>query len=160
MVFDLIRLKNKLEDEVTIDMDYEFNDEIIKSTEIMNPFTIHLKGSIKRNSLDGFYLNVNVDGEMNLPCSVTLKPVPVKISIQVEGNLDELLEEMEENHKKIENSIDILPIIWENIVMEIPMKVTSPNVTSVKTEGEGWKFVTEENEEIKNPALEQLKDLL
>ena len=44
--------------------------------------------------------------------------------------------------------------------MEIPMKVTSPDVTSVKTEGEGWKFVTEENEEIKNPALEQLKDLL
>ena len=69
------------------------------------------------------------------------------------------MEEIDENHKKIENSIDILPIIWENILMEIPMKVTSPDAYSVKAEGEGWKFVTDEMD-TKNPALEKLKDLL
>lgn len=159
MVFDLIRLKSNLEKSISIDCDYKIDEPFINSTEIMNPFCIHVNGFITKSTLEGFDIQIQVDGVMELPCSITLKPVSVPFSIEIEGNLDELLEEIEENHKKIENSIDLLPIIWENILMEIPMKVTSPDAYSTKVEGNGWKFVTEEEEEI-NPALAKLKDLL
>lgn len=160
MIFDLTRLKNELEDQIEINEHYQFEEDMLSSTELISPFEIEMKGFIERDSLDGFLLNVKVNGTMILPCSVTLKPVSVPLKIHITGNIDELLEEIEKNHKKIENSIDILPIIWENILMEIPMKVTSEDAYSNKIEGEGWKLVTDEKEETINPALAKLKDLL
>ncbi len=159
MDFDLTRVKNKIEEEIEIDHEYEIDSNLISGTDLLEPLKIFLKGKITRDVLEGFLLDVEVTGTMMLPCSITLKPVSVPLDIHITGNLDELMEEIDENHKKIENSIDILPIIWENILMEIPMKVTSPDAYSVKTEGEGWKFVTDEMD-AKNPALEKLKDLL
>lgn len=159
MDFDLTRLKNKIDNEIEINHTYEIKEEMITGTDLMEPFKIILKGKITRDVLEGFLLDVEVSGTMTLPCSITLKPVSVPFHIHIDGNLDELMEEIDENHKKIENSIDILPIIWENILMEIPMKVTSPDAYSEVSEGEGWKFVTDEMD-MKNPALEKLKDLL
>lgn len=159
LIFDLTRLKNKVENQIVIEMDYQIDDDLLSTTDIISPFSIHMNGVITRDPIDGFWLDVRVSGEMILPCSVTLEPVVVPIQIQIVGNLDELSEEALENHKKIENSIDILPIIWENIVIEIPMKVTSPNAYSKKVKGEGWEFVTEKREQA-NPALAKLKDLL
>ena len=161
MVFDLIRLKNKLVDSILVETEYEFKKEELAGTDLIAPLKVFVKGKISRDVLEGFDLSLKVSGTMTLPCSITLKPVPVPFEIEIDGNLDELFEEIEENHKKIENSIDILPIIWENIVMEIPMKVTSPDVSSIKSEGDGWKLVTEkEQKEEINPALAKLKDLL
>lgn len=159
MNFDLTRLKNKIEDEIIIDTVYRFEEEQLSGTEIISPLNLTVTGNITRDVLDGYTLNIEIKGEAMLPCSITLKPVSVPLDIHVTGNLDELLEEMNKNHKKIENSIDILPIIWENVLMEIPMKVTSPDAYFEKKEGKGWKFVTG-SEQNSNPALEKLKDLL
>jgi uncharacterized protein len=54
-----------------------------------------------------------------------------------------------------------MPIIWQNIVVEIPMKVVSPNLDNTKLKGDGWELLTEEEKmsEI-DPRLEKLKDLL
>jgi uncharacterized protein len=54
-----------------------------------------------------------------------------------------------------------MPIIWQNIVVEIPMRVISPNLSNVKLEGDGWKLLTEdeENDEL-DPRLDKLRDLL
>ena len=93
---------------------------------------------------------------MVLPCAITLKPVDYPFSTEINGQLDELLVE---NDKKFKNTIDILPIIWENILMEIPMRVVSPNAKPEKLKGEGWQFITEQKGNV-NPELEKLKDLL
>ena len=70
------------------------------------------------------------------------------------------MENFEENSTNFQNSIDILPIIWENILMEIPMRVVSEeaNDSNITMEGEGWKFVTEEEE--KTSPLSELLDYL
>ena len=98
---------------------------------------------------------------MILPCSVTLKDVLYPFSFKIDGILEEIESENEYFLKKSENTIDIFPIIWENILMEIPMKVVSDEAKDYTAEGNGWKLITEENshEEI-NPALAKLKDLL
>ena len=71
-----------------------------------------------------------------------------------------MMEEIQEIAKKNNNSLDIFPIIWENILMEIPIKVTGPEATDLKLSGDGWKLVTEESEEKENSAFAKLKDLL
>ena len=70
-----------------------------------------------------------------------------------------MLEEIGKNDKNLENTIDILPIIWENILMEIPMRVVNEDIHDATLKGEGWSFVTEEQPSI-NPELQKLKDLL
>ena len=74
-------------------------------------------------------------------------------------DFDELLKEINETLKKNQNTIDILPIIWENILMEIPIRVVGDKNQNLQMEGDGWKLITEEEKKL-NPELQKLKDLL
>lgn len=159
MEFDLTKLNSNIIEYLPIDLVYSFSKEQLAGTDLISLDNVKINGSISKDSIGNFIIDVNIDGVMVLPCSVTLKPVSYPFSTNVSGNMEEMLKEIDENAKKIINSIDIFPIIWENILMEMPSKVTSPDISNVKLEGEGWKLVTEE-EESTNPELAKLKDLL
>ena len=159
MNIDITRLKSGIDSQVEIDMLYSFDKEMLKKTDIISLDNISVKGYITSNSIDDYDLDVNVDGIMVLPSSLTLKPTDYKFSIKIEGNIDELLKEINETLKKNQNTIDILPIIWENILMEIPIRVVGDKNQSLQMEGDGWKLITEEEKKL-NPELQKLKDLL
>lgn len=159
MNIDITRLKSGIDGQVEIDMLYSFDKEMLKKTDIISLDNISVKGYITSNSIDDYDLDVNVDGIMVLPSSLTLEPTDYKFSIKIEGNIDELLKEINETLKKNQNTIDILPIIWENILMEIPIRVVGDKNQSLQMEGDGWKLITEEEKKL-NPELQKLKDLL
>ena len=159
MNIDITKLKSGIVNQIEIDELYSFNEEELQNTEIISLDNVEIKGYISSNKLDDYDINLNIKGVMVLPCSVTLEPTNYEFECQIDGNIDNLLEEIGEVSKKTQNTIDILPIIWENILMEIPMKVVSEKAKDVKLEGNGWKFVTEEKENL-NPELQKLKDLL
>ena len=87
---------------------------------------------------------------MVLPSSLTLEPTDYKFSIKIEGNIDELLKEINETLKKNQNTIDILPIIWENILMEIPIRVVGDKNQNLQMEGDGLETYNRRGEEIKS----------
>ena len=97
---------------------------------------------------------------MVLPCAITLKPVDYPFNIKISGEIDELYSEIDENNKNFKNSIDILPIIWENILLEIPIRVVSDEArnSDINMSGDGWKFTT--NQEEKLSPLSELMDLI
>ncbi len=159
MNIDITRLKSGIDSQVEIDMSYSFDEEMLKKTDIISLDNISVKGYITSNSIDDYDLDVNVDGIMVLPSSLTLEPTDYKFSIKIEGNIDELLKEINETLKKNQNTIDILPIIWENILMEIPIRVVGDKNQNLQMEGDGWKLITEEEKKL-NPELQKLKDLL
>lgn len=161
MIIDLIKLKSNIDKYATIDLKYSFSKEEMLGSDIISLDDAMIKGYIGKDSLDEFAISLTINGVMVLPCAITLKPVNYPFDITIEGNLTQIMDEMNEKITKIENSIDILPIVWENILMEIPMRVVSPDAENIKLEGDGWKLITEleEHEEI-NPALAKLKDLL
>lgn len=159
MNIDITRLKSGIDSQVEIDMLYSFDKEMLKKTDIISLDDISVKGYITSNSIDDYDLDVNVDGIMVLPSSLTLEPTDYKFSIKIEGNIDELLKEINETLKKNQNTIDILPIIWENILMEIPIRVVGDKNQNLRMEGDGWKLITEEEKKL-NPELQKLKDLL
>ena len=70
------------------------------------------------------------------------------------------MEEIQKIAKKSNNSLDIFPIIWENMLMESAIKGTGAEATDLKIAGDGWKLVTEEKKEKENSAFAKLKDLL
>ena len=159
MKYDLLRLLNNIDDEIVIDEVYTFDEESLKGTDIMKPLNVSVRGNLTKDNMNNIIIDVDIEGIMILPCSITLKEVEHPFCINVCGNVEEMLEEIDEIDKKIENTLDILPIIWENILMEIPSKVVSPDAENVELSGDGWKLIKEE-ERKENPELAKLKDLL
>ena len=160
MHYDLIRLNNNIDKFIEVNETYSFTLDEIKGTDLLKLDDVKIEGEIIKNSLGNIELNLDVEGVMVLPCAITLKPVNYPFSIVISGELEELMENFEENERNFQNSIDILPIIWENILMEIPMRVVSDEAknSDINLEGEGWKFVTEEEE--KTSPLSELMDYL
>lgn len=145
MEFDLRRLISNIDEEVVIDTTYSFTEEELKGSGLLKLDNVSVNGNITKDSLNNLVINVDIKGTMVLPCSITLKPVDYPFNINVNGNIEDMLEEMGKFDKKIQNTLDILPIIWENILLEVPMKVVSENAKLDKTCGDGWKLITEDD---------------
>lgn len=158
MNIDLLRLKNNVDKIVEIDEDISFKDYDFSGTDLIDLKDVHVSGNLTKDSMEDICLYLSVNGDMVLPCAYTLEEVPNDFSFIIDDKLENILKELEID-KKIENTIDILPIIWENILMEIPMRVVSPNAKLDNLKGDGWRFVTDEVKSV-NPELEKLKDLL
>ena len=135
MNIDITKLRSGIEDYITINETYTFSKEELKNSGILELNNIKINGEITKNSLDDYNINIIVEGIMVLPCSVTLKPVNYDFNINIEGNLIEMLSEFNENYENNQKTIDIFPIIWENILMEIPIRIVSDDISDVKTIG-------------------------
>ncbi len=159
MVFDLLRLKNGIDKKIIVNETYTFSADELKNSGISKLDDVSINGEITLNALKEVYIYLEVSGTMIIPCAITLKPVEYPFNIIIDGDLSEIQEEHGENTKKCINSIDILPIIWENILMEIPMRVVAPDAKITKMSGDGWRFITDEEDNV-NSELSKLKDLL
>lgn len=144
MIIDLTKLNSGIEEYTMIDLSYSFSKEELKDSEILELNDVKIYGTISKNSLNDYYLDLEISGIMVLSCAVTLKPVNHDFNIKISDNLNELLSEIDKNIKKVENLLDIFPIVWENILMEVPMRVVSSDVSDVPLEGNGWKFIKED----------------
>ena len=154
MIFDITRLNNNIDKFIEIDEKYSFSKEQLQGTDLLKLDNVSIKGQIFKNSLGNIELELNVVGNMVLPCAITLKPVDYPFNIEINGDLEELFEE---KSKKFQNTIDILPIIWENILLEIPMRVVSEEANDITLKGDGWIFTTEEDKK-NNPFMDLLSD--
>ena len=146
----ILNTKNSID----IDELVSFDEEDLKKAGILKMDKVSVIGTITC-PYDEYTIDLQIKGKMVLPCSVTLEPVDYPFSIKIEEELSQLAE----NFKKTQKSIDILPIIWENILMEIPIKVISPKAKNIKAKGNGWELITDSEKE-GNHSLAKLKDLL
>lgn len=142
MRIDISKLLNYSLDEIVFEDKITIDSSYLKTTEIRKLSDVKIDGIIKREVDDVISLNLSIDGVMILPCSISLEDVTYPFHIEVYEVIDE---EINGEYLKIDkNSIDILPLIWQNIVLEIPIKVVSPNVDRSKLSGDGW-ALKEEN---------------
>ena len=162
MEFNLLRLKNNLDTFIPVNLVYSFDRKDLEGTDIIRLDNISITGRIYKNSLDEISLDINIKGSAILKCAITLNEVEYPLNISISNTVDELLNENNEIVKKDENTLDILPIIWENILMEIPIRVVSEGAEAQisNLKGNGWRVITEEDNSDINPELAKLKDLL
>lgn len=113
--------------------------------------------------------SLKIDGEMILPCARTLVDVPYNYQIEtseVFTTSEYYTEADEENeiHPIDGEVLDLMPVIKENILLEVPFRVFSKEANpegAAPTEGEGWAFVEEEEKEKTiDPRLKKLESLL
>lgn len=134
MIIDLTPINYNQKDEIIINEEVNIEKEKLIDTEIEELKDIYVSGRIYKDSLDDITLELKITGTMIIPCSRTLKPTKYDFETEFEENI--------EKTKKMQKSIDILPIIWENILMEIPIRIISPEAEDLKVEGDGWELIT------------------
>ncbi|MDD4036729.1 MAG: hypothetical protein PHS45_05375 [Bacilli bacterium] len=152
MMIDLTKLINNYEKVIDVNETITFDQEYLSTTDIRSIKPVEVTGTITKSDGEFFNLNLKIKGEMILPCSITLADVIFPFDINYESDITD----ENENLKIMGNNLDIIPIVWENIVTEIPIRVVAPNAKPIK-KGEGWQILTEDDE---NKPLSELKDLL
>ena len=141
-MLDLTKLQNRSVNELKYSDTITIDKSMYENTDIRNLSDIKVNAHIKRVTDSSYNMSLIIDGVMTLPCSVTLKDVLYPFHIETEVKISNDDENLEEYVKIIQNSIDILPIIWQNIALEIPLKVVSDDVSDTPTSGDGWKLVS------------------
>ena len=143
-MLDITRLQNRSLDELVYDDTVTLDSELYKDTDIIRLSPVNVHAVIKRITDSSYNMMLNIKGTMVLPCSITLKEVDYPFDINTEVKLSNDEEDFEEYVKIMQNNIDIISIIWQNIVLEIPLRVVSEDIDDSLTSGDGWKLIREE----------------
>lgn len=149
---DLKELFNGKKNKLDINSFYTIDPLLYQNTDIIALDQVKVEGSITYVNSIELLLDVEVNGTMTLEDSVNLNPVKYPFSFKI-------CENVYQNLKNEQFTLDIMSILWENIVLEIPIRYTE--VTDYKNlEGDGWKVISESdiNNNSNNPFKDLLKD--
>ena len=152
----MIDLNKLVVKDLLVDEDVSF-DNGIKINGLKEVKNAHYKGSIKLNVDEEIELDLLLTGEMVLIDSVTLDDFIKPFSIKIEETLNENDENNQEYFDKMQNSLDIEAILWQNIVLEVPIRIRKDD-EDISLEGEGWGLNKKENEEI-DPRFAKLAEM-
>lgn len=155
MIIDLAKLN--LTGEINIDETLTYDKLCYKDTQIIELKPVKVEGRIFYNTADEVELDINVNGIMVLPDSITLDPIDYPYSFHVNEIISEENEEIKDYYKNSKNTLDIMPILWQNIVLEVPISIT--NNEDAHLSGEGWALKNDEEKNI-DPRLAELSKLL
>ena len=161
MNINMLELITKKKDEIIINEDVIINNDLLKETSIKRLENVIFDGKIERIMDDEYCLNGTLSGIMVLPDDITLEEVEYKFDTEIEENFVDNDEKSENILKIMQNTIDILPILWQNIIVEIPLKVTTCEDVDLK--GDGWRLISEEEfekERSHNSPFSNLEELL
>ena len=148
MEIDLSSLYSGIDDYIEVDSIVTFDKEEYHHSDIKDLKDVWVNGTISINTSDELECNFKVKGDMVLEDSISLDEVLYPFTC-------EICEKIEENEEIFENRLDILPILWENIVLEVPLKFTKEEDLS-KFSGDGWKIISEEDLKMKNNPFRDL----
>ena len=140
MNIDLTNLITNTEEEISINININYNSERLNTTNIRKLKDTKFNGIITKLYNDEFKITGTISGIMILPDDITLEDTEYKFN----SNIEEKFSNNDDNLKIIQNKLDISEFLWQNILVEIPLKVINPKNDNITLEGNGWRLITEE----------------
>lgn len=128
-----LNTKGRVDFEIEPDMSNYKNEEIIRLE------NIYASGYIIDNGTDDYEINLHITGTAILKSAINMGEVREDLDIKYEDFIRNLVE----IYKNSANTLDILPIIWENILLEIPIRAVNANDEFISTSGDGWEITNE-----------------
>lgn len=155
MEFDL----NKITEQgILIDTIISFDEEYLRVSEIKKLDNVHVSGRIYYSLTKEVIFAGNVNGNMTLVDGYSGDLIDYPFNIDLDEILAHFSNEDEKMGKKPKNSLDLKEVLWENIVLEVPIVVSKDNKVKTK-KGEFWE-VRDENSKKDDPRLECFRTLL
>lgn len=148
-MINLVEVLTGTKNNISLDGTYQIDKSYYENSSIINLDNVTVKGSVQKENDDNIYIDVMASSKMCIKDSITLEEIWYPFSFQIRENLSEIIE-------KNENTLDIIELLWQNIVLEVPLRYTTVKDYS-KYHGDGWKLVSEE-ELSNNPFSALLKD--
>ncbi len=148
-LFDLVSKGKK----INIDNEVNISEELLSTSTIRRLYNVHFNGYVDKLIDDTYELVGMLSGTMIIPDDITLEDFEYNFTSEIEENIDET----RINYQK---SIDITEDLWQNILVEIPLKAVNEKNKNIKLEGDGWRLISEEDlENTKNNPLSSLEEM-
>lgn len=152
MIIELFDLINK--DKIKIDGNVIIPEELLSSSSIRRLDNIRFLGSLNKLVDDTYELSGTISGTMIVPDDITLEDYEYNFTSEIE-------EKIEETRVNLQKTLDITEDLWQNILVEIPLKAVNEKNKDLTLEGDGWRLIREEDiSESTNTPLSGLTDLL
>ncbi len=155
----IIELNKILNTGLDVKEDVVLSKELYENADILDIKKLHIEGNIHYDYENNLCLDLVVDGIFLLQDSMTLEPIDYPFSTQIDEKIEDIAISCGNFYEKSKNALDISEILWENIVLEIPIRATQANREDLNLKGSGWELAQEEKEKI-DARLTKLTELL
>ena len=148
---------------ITFDDEITFDDSAFsKMSQIRGLQDVTVSGNIHYEEHDDrIYADLHISGVMILPCSITNEDVEYAFQTNSLEVFAFAKTEEDDVHETKGDVVELLPVIFQLILMEVPLKVVKEGANYPK--GNGWEVIREEDykkakvDEI-DPRLAKLKE--
>lgn len=141
-----------------IDEKVVLNKELYKGASILDLKDLHIIGTINYDYENHLCIRLRVEGFFILEDAITLEPLLYPFTSEIEEQIADIEVSCGDFYEKSKNTLDISEILWENIVLEIPISFTQTSSEEMSLHGEGWELMHENTKKI-DPRLEKLTEL-
>ena len=152
MQLDLTKLNSGFVNSIDINQNIEIPHELYENSSVKLLKDLLLKGTIYKNSAGIITIQANMSGIMEIEDSISLELLDYPFSCEID-------EEIEDFAGNCENILDITDILWQNIMLEVPLKFTRVEDFN-EYQGDGWKLVDEDSIKSTNNPFNELKDIM
>ena len=152
MIIDLFDL-NINGKKINIDGEVNIPLELLNDSSIRRLDNVYFQGYINKLIDDSYELCGTLSGDMILPDDITLEDYEYNFTSDIEEKIDE-------TRINFQKTIDITEDLWQNILVEIPLKCVNDKNKDLTLEGDGWRLISEDDVKLENNPLSSLKDLL
>lgn len=151
-----IELSKVDEKGIVIDEIVSFNEDYLKNSQIQKLDNVKVNGRCYYSVTNEVILDCQVQGKMILLDAMEGIPVDYPFNIKISEVLSEMDDEKNENDAK---TLDIMDVLWQNIVLEVPISYKANPDKEYHMEGEGWELVDEQVKKV-DPRLAPLLELI
>ena len=141
---------------IVLDDTVSFGEEYIGKTPIQKLDNIKVDGRVYYSVTNEVVLEASVKGTMVLLDAIDLEPINYPINLEISEVLSENDDEKSEKEAK---TLDIMDILWQNIVLEVPISIRKDPDKKYDLHGDGWELIDEESKKV-DPRLAPLLELL
>lgn len=139
------------------------SDSLKKMSRIRQLLDVTVRGTLHYEHHDDLvYVDLDIEGDMVVPCSITLEDVTIPFVTSSTELFSFTDVDDQAIHETTRDEIELLPVIFQLIFMEIPLKVVKEDLKEYP-KGEGWEVVKEDEYESRkkdeiDPRLAKLKE--
>ena len=144
MKIDLNELLYK--DEIIVDEVINYDKDYLKNTDILKLDNVKISGNITKDYEENTVFTGNLEGIMYLKDAITLESVPYEFQVEIEEILENSLK-----------TLDLIEFLWHYIVLEIPIRYTTSDISELKSTYEDV-FEEGDSKEVNNPFKDFFKE--
>lgn len=155
----IIALNKIPADGLEIDQDVLLDKKLYQDSSLLDLKKLHIMGNVNYDYENHLVFDLQVNGVFVLEDAITLEAIDYPFTCEIAEKIENLEEYCGDFYEKSKNTLDISEILWENIVLEIPISVSNSSSEDVTLQGEGWELRNENTKKI-DPRLAPLEELL